>query len=94
MQRTAKQYDCVITGSLIIAEKEKFYNRLIWIRPDGTYECYDKKHLFGLAKENLTYTAGTKKLIVELKGWKICPVICYDLRFPVWMRRWRAKLDD
>jgi predicted amidohydrolase len=86
MQKTARQYSCVVTGSLIITEDEKFYNRLIWMRPDGTYECYDKRHLFGMAKEHLTYTAGKKKLIVELKGWKICPVICYDLRFPVWLR--------
>lgn len=86
MTKTSKQYNCVVTGSLIITENDKFYNRLIWMRPDGTYECYDKRHLFTLAKEHQTYTAGKKKLIVDLKGWKICPMVCYDLRFPVWLR--------
>jgi len=93
MQATAHKYDCVITGSLVISENEKFYNRLIWMRADGTYECYDKRHLFGLGKEDRTYTAGTKRLIVELKGWKICPIICYDLRFPVWLRNKDAAYD-
>ena len=86
MAKISNQYACVITGSLIITENGKFYNRLIWMRPDNTFEYYDKRHLFTLAKEHNTYTAGKNKLIVELKGWKICPVICYDLRFPVWLR--------
>jgi omega-amidase len=86
MHKTAQKYDCVVTGTLIIKEDGKFYNRLIWMRQDGTHEHYDKRHLFALGKENHTYTAGTKKLIVELNGWKICPMICYDLRFPVWLR--------
>ena len=93
MHKIAKQYECVVTGSLIIKDDEKFYNRLIWMRPDGTYECYDKRHLFALGKEHQTYTAGTKKLIVELKGWKICPMICYDLRFPVWLRNVDEEYD-
>jgi len=93
MQDTAHKYDCVVTGSLIISESGKFYNRLIWMRADGSYECYDKRHLFGLGKEDRTYTAGTKRLIVELKGWKICPIICYDLRFPVWLRNKDAAYD-
>ncbi|MGZ3754191.1 MAG: amidohydrolase [Mucilaginibacter sp.] len=93
MKNMAVQYDCVITGSLVIKEKEKFYNRLIWMRPDGSYEYYDKRHLFALGKEHNTYTAGNKKLIVELKGWKICPVICYDLRFPVWLRNVNETYD-
>jgi omega-amidase len=90
MHKTANQYDCVVTGSIIIKDDGNYYNRLIWMRPDGSYEYYDKRHLFALAKEHLTYTAGDKKLIVELNGWKICPMICYDLRFPVWMR----NVDD
>jgi len=93
MQDTAHRYDCIVTGSLIISESGKFYNRLIWMRADGSYECYDKRHLFGLGKEDRTYTAGTKRLIVELKGWKICPIICYDLRFPVWLRNKDAAYD-
>src|ERR1700761_7899676 len=86
MHKTAQQYDCVVTGSLIISEKGNYYNRLIWMLPDGTYKHYDKRHLFALGQEHNTYTAGKNKLIVELKGWKICPMICYDLRFPVWLR--------
>jgi omega-amidase len=93
MHKIAKQYECVVTGSLIITEGGKFYNRLIWMSADGTYNYYDKRHLFTLAKEQLTYTAGKKKLIVELKGWKICPMICYDLRFPVWMRNVNNAYD-
>src|SRR3954469_17836111 len=68
MNKIAKQYDCVVTGSLIISENGKCYNRLIWMQPDGTCNYYDKKHLFALGKEHDTYTAGTKRLIVELKG--------------------------
>ncbi|MBD1391922.1 amidohydrolase [Mucilaginibacter glaciei] len=93
MQTTAQKYNCIVTGTLIIKENDKFYNRLIWMRPDGSYEHYDKRHLFALGKENETYTAGTKKLIVELKGWKICPMICYDLRFPVWLRNVNEDYD-
>ncbi|TSD66763.1 amidohydrolase [Inquilinus sp. KBS0705] len=93
MQKTAQKFECVVTGTLIISDNGKFYNRLIWMRPDGTYECYDKRHLFAMGKEDQTYTAGTKKLIVELNGWKICPVICYDLRFPVWLRNVNEDYD-
>ncbi|GAA3986910.1 amidohydrolase [Mucilaginibacter dorajii] len=86
MHEIARQYDCVVTGSIIIKENDKYYNRLIWMRTDGTYDHYDKRHLFALGKEHNTYTAGTEKLFVELNGWRICPMICYDLRFPVWLR--------
>lgn len=93
MHKIAVKYSCVITGSLIIKENNKYYNRLIWMRPAGSHEYYDKRHLFALGKEHETYTAGTKKLIVELNGWKICPVICYDLRFPVWLRNVDEEYD-
>ncbi|WP_423148215.1 amidohydrolase [Rubrolithibacter danxiaensis] len=93
MHDQAVKFDCVITGSLIIKEKGNCYNRLIWMRPDGTFEKYDKRHLFGLGKEDETYTAGNKRLIVELNGWKICPAICYDLRFPVWLRNTEPYYD-
>ncbi|MAB56829.1 MAG: amidohydrolase [Aequorivita sp.] len=82
----ARKYNCAITGSVIVSENDQFYNRLFFVLPDGTYEKYDKKHTFTLAKENETYTAGKERLIVNYKGWKICPLICYDLRFPVWSR--------
>jgi len=78
--------NCVITGSLIILENGKYYNRLIWMRPDGAYETYDKRHLFRMADEHLPFDYGHERLIVELTGWRICPLICYDLRFPVWSR--------
>ena len=86
MTKISAQKKSVITGSYVIKENEKFYNRLIWMRPDGSYEFYDKRHTFRMAEENKTYASGNKKLIVELGGWKICPLVCYDLRFPVWSR--------
>jgi len=86
MAKTALKKQCVICGSLIINENDIFYNRLIWMRPDGTFEQYDKKHLFRMSDEHLHFGAGDHKLIVELKGWKVMPLVCYDLRFPVWSK--------
>ncbi len=86
MQKVAKQRNAAVTGSLIIEEDGHFFNRLFFVYPDGTHQKYDKKHTFTLAKEDKTYTAGKERLIVEYRGWKICPLICYDLRFPVWAR--------
>jgi predicted amidohydrolase len=86
MKRTASEKKCVVCGSLIIAEGAKYFNRLIWMRDDGSYEYYDKRHLFRLAGEEKIYTPGKEKIIVEVKGWKILPLICYDLRFPAWSR--------
>lgn len=82
----AKNKNTAITGSLIAAEEEKYYNRLIFVFPSGKIEYYDKRHLFSLAGEEKIYTSGKEKQIVEYKGWKICPMICYDLRFPVFSR--------
>lgn len=82
----AKNKNTAITGSLIVAEEEKYYNRLIFVFPSGKIEYYDKRHLFSLAGEEKIYTSGKEKQIVEYKGWKICPMICYDLRFPVFSR--------
>src|ERR1700761_7377233 len=65
MHTIAQKYDCVITGSIIIKDEDRYYNRLIWMRTDGSYECYDKRHLFALGKEHQTYTPGNKKLVVE-----------------------------
>lgn len=93
MHQQAKKFDCVLTGSIIIKEDNKYFNRLIWMRPDGTYEYYDKRHLFGLGEEDKHYSSGNKKLFVELNGWKICPMICYDLRFPVWLRNIDEEYD-
>lgn len=86
MINKAEKHDTAITGSVIISENNHFYNRLFFVFPNGSYKKYDKKHTFTLAKENETYIAGTERLILDYKGWKICPLICYDLRFPVWAR--------
>ncbi len=93
MKSIAYKMDCVVTGSLIIKEDNKYYNRLIWMLPDGTYQYYDKKHLFSLGDEDKNFTAGNKQLIVNLKGWKIRLGICYDLRFPVWLRNVDESYD-
>lgn len=82
----AKRLEAAITGSLIISEDNNFYNRLFFVFPNGTYKKYDKRHTFTLAGEHKVYTAGNEKLIVNYLGWKICPLVCYDLRFPVWSR--------
>jgi predicted amidohydrolase len=84
MARKAKDFGCVVTGSLAISEAGRFYNRLIWMNPDGTYRHYDKRHLFRMGNEQRFFAEGEQKLLVEIKGWKISPLICYDLRFPVW----------
>jgi len=86
MREQAAKLNAVICGSLVLEEDKKYFNRLVWMRPDGSFETYDKRHLFTLAGEHIHYQAGTTKLIVELNGWKICPLVCYDLRFPVWSR--------
>ena len=93
MHEQARKFGSVVTGSMIIKEGKNYFNRLIWMRPDGTCEYYDKRHLFGLGEEDQHYTAGTKKLFVELHDWKICPMICYDLRFPVWLRNKDEEYD-
>lgn len=82
----AAKTKAVVTGSLVIEENDKYYNRLIWMQPDGNYQMYNKRHLFAMAGEHEHYEAGVERLIVELKGWRVCPLVCYDLRFPVWAR--------
>ena len=86
MQTIAKEKDCAVTGSLVIQENNSYYNRLLFVHPSGKIDTYDKKHLFTLAGEEKVYTAGTQKAMIAFRGWKICPLICYDLRFPVWSR--------
>lgn len=93
MKQMTAQTGAVITGSAIIKENGKFFNRLIWMNPDGSFLTYDKRHLFRMAGEHEVYTAGTQKIICMLKGWKICPLICYDLRFPVWSRNRNNEYD-
>jgi len=86
MKKLAAEKNAVITGSIATKENGKYYNRLIWMQPDGTFYQYDKKHLFTFAGETENYTPGNKKVIVEYKGWKFLLTICYDLRFPVWIK--------
>lgn len=86
MKKKAKEKNVIITGSLIIEENGEYYNRMIWMLPNGTYGIYNKRHLFAFADEHNHYKAGDKRLIAQVKGWKICLTVCYDLRFPVWAR--------
>ncbi|GAA4233015.1 nitrilase family protein [Postechiella marina] len=86
MKQMAAYKNVAIVGSLVIAEENKFYNRLLFVEPSGQVTHYNKRHTFTLVGEQKVYTAGTNKIVVNFKGWKICPLICYDLRFPVWSR--------
>ena len=86
MSDMAKSKNSAVTGSLVIKEGKNFYNRLIWMQPGGEIFTYDKRHLFRMANEHEIYTPGKKRIIIEWKGWRICPLVCYDLRFPVWSR--------
>lgn len=87
MKRVSAENGIVLTGSLIIEEEGKFYNRLIWMLPNGELGYYNKRHLFAFASEHESYTPGNKRLIASVKGWKINLQVCYDLRFPVWARQ-------
>lgn len=86
MVKTAKDVNSAIAGSLIIFEDGNYYNRFVFVHPSGEINYYNKRHLFTLAGEDKIYKAGSKKVIITYKGWKICPQVCYDLRFPVWSR--------
>ena len=87
MKRVAATKKIILTGSVIIKEDGHFYNRLLWVLPDGNLGYYDKRHRFAFAGEDQEYTAGHKRLIAQVKGWKINLQVCYDLRFPVWARQ-------
>lgn len=86
MQQLAKKSEALVVGSLILEEKESFFNRLVVAFPNGDFLTYDKRHLFGLGGEPGRYAPGSDRLVFDYKGWKICPLVCYDLRFPVWSR--------
>lgn len=93
IQRISRQTKKIITGSIIIEEDGHYFNRLIWMLPNRDFYHYDKRHLFGYAEEDKHYTSGDHKLIVQVNGWKICPLICYDLRFPAWSRQSDSLYD-
>jgi len=93
MKKMAKEKNVDITGSIIIRDKDRFFNRLIWAKPSGIVYTYDKKHLFRYAGEHRVYTPGKTLTTIELKGWKLRPFICYDLRFPLWVRNINNQYD-
>ncbi len=98
MRKIAAQKKCILTGSLIISEKSgaetHYYNRLIWMLPDGQLGYYDKRHLFGYSSEDKHYHPGRRKLIASVRGWKVNLKICYDLRFPAWLRQDQDSAAD
>jgi omega-amidase len=94
MRRIAEEKKIILTGSIIIEEDENYYNRLVWMLPTGQYGVYDKRHRFAFGGEDEAFTAGEKRLIASVKGWKINLLICYDLRFPVWARQTPPPLGE
>ena len=86
LREMAANSNASVCGSLIIADNAQFYNRFICARPSGDLICYDKRHLFRLANEQDHYAPGNERLNFEINDWRICPMVCYDLRFPVWSR--------
>ena len=86
MADMAADANAAIVGSVVIEEAGRYWNRLVWMPPDGNASHYDKRHLFRVAGEHERYAAGHRRLVVAFRGWRICPMICYDLRFPVWIR--------
>lgn len=90
MKTMAAAKDCAVAGSVVIKENGNYYNRFLFVLPDGEIKVYNKRHLFSLAGEHKAYTNGVDRLIVEYRGWKICPLVCYDLRFPVFSRNTEA----
>jgi len=93
MKQISAEKNAVVCGSIMIKEGNQYFNCLVWMKPDGNFEYYNKRHLFSLGDEHKNFTAGTQKIIVEWKGWKFLPLICYDLRFPVWCRNTSSEYD-
>ena len=93
LHKMARQYQRTFCGSIVVRDDKRYFNRLLWVSPEGTVEFYDKRHRFRMAGEHEHYDAGSERLVVSLKGWRICPLICYDLRFPVWSRNSGNEFD-
>src|SRR6476469_5428703 len=87
MKKTAAAHRIILTGSVIIEEEGRYYNRAIWMQPNGSYGCYNKRHLFAYGNEDEHYTAGQQRFIASVNGWRVALFVCYDLRFPVWCRQ-------
>ena len=95
MQQKVIEKNCCITGSICVEENKQFYNRLYWIDATKKLQSYNKRHLFRMANEDKHYTIGRERLITTLKGWKVLPLVCYDLRFPVWSRnKWQKTNEE
>ena len=94
MKQMAEQTQAVLLGSYIVREQNHFYNRLLWMEPSGSFAHYDKRHLFRMSDEHAVFSPGHDRLIKSWKGWRICPLICYDLRFPVWSRNVTANTGE
>ena len=94
LKQMAAQTKAVVTGSYVVKEGGQFFNRLVWMQPDGQFDTYDKRHLFRMAGEDTIYSAGTRRIVKEWKGWRICPLTCYDLRFPVWSRNTNGQSQE
>lgn len=92
MQTLAAELDAVVVGSLIVEENGQFFNRLLAVGPEGLLTRYDKRHLFRMAGEDENYASGQQSSVFEVKGWRINPLVCYDLRFPVWSRNTSSEL--
>lgn len=93
MRKISAQQKIILCGSLMIEEAQDYYNRLLWILPNGQVGIYDKRHLFAYGNEDKHYTPGSKRLIASVKGWKINLLVCYDLRFPVWARQQNTVIE-
>lgn len=93
LRKLARQYEVALCGSMIATEDGRYYNRGFFIHPDGRVDHYDKRHLFRMGDEPNHYSSGKKRLIINYKEWKICLLICYDLRFPVWSRNFKNEYD-
>ncbi len=93
MKSQAQRTNADITGSIIVRDRNRFFNRLYWVKPDGRFWQYDKAHLFRMAQENEIYQAGEERVSTEVHGWRVRPFICYDLRFPVWTRNYNLEFD-
>lgn len=86
LQQVSKENRCAVTGSIVVEDQGRYFNRLYFVTPEGDHQHYDKRHLFRMAQEQEHYQPGRTRLVLNYKGWRICPMICYDLRFPVWCR--------
>src|SRR5882757_6480218 len=94
MKRISAENGIILTGSVMIQEEDNYFNRLVWMLPNGQYGYYDKHHLFAFGNEDEHYSAGNKRLIASVKGWRINLLVCYDLRFPVWARQQMKEDND